>query len=424
MRPVRWTAVLLLGLSWPLPAMAADEKTGDGFVPMFDGMTLKDWVNVNCAPKTFFVNDSEIVTTGKPTGFLRTKRQYENFIAEFDWMHVPPQPGAVGNSGFFVWADPIPAIGTGYTRGIEVQVLVNLTHKNSKGEITATSQGDLFSIWGATCVPDRPHPDGWARCLPSENHTKGEREWNHYRVAANNGRIALAVNGHEVSGVSECKPRKGYLALESEGSECHFRNLKIKELPSTNPKADEVADEDKGFKNLYTGLDLSGWQADDKARKHWQSNDWMLHYDGKGETKDAALRTDKDFGNAEFIVDFRFPSKESAPCAFIVCDGADGGMRIAIGPDGETKAGFESLIHIQGPRVRSEESAKRAVAVLQPAGQWNRLHVALAAATVKVMVNGKVVKELNAAALPRKGAFALRPAGEMDYANLFVREVR
>jgi hypothetical protein len=40
-------------------------------------------------------------------------KQYENFIAEFDWMHIPPAPGAVGNSGFFVWADPIPAVGTG-----------------------------------------------------------------------------------------------------------------------------------------------------------------------------------------------------------------------------------------------------------------------------------------------------------------------
>src|SRR5262249_60731169 len=96
--------------------------------------------------------------------------------------------------------DRSPAVGTGYTRGIEVQVLVNLTYKNKKGEITATSQGDLFSIWGATCVPDRPHPDGWARCLPSENHARGEREWNHYRVEANDGRIALAAHTHGVSG--------------------------------------------------------------------------------------------------------------------------------------------------------------------------------------------------------------------------------
>ena len=188
-------ALLLILACLPATGFTGDKGEGKGFVPMWNGKDLTGWVNVNCAPETFFVKDDMIVTTGKPTGYLRTNKQYENFVAEFDWMHVPPKPGAVGNSGFFVWCDPIPAVGTGYTRGIEVQVLVNLTYKNKKGEITATSQGDLFSIHGATCVPDRPHPDGWARCLPSENHCKGEGEWNHYRVEANDGIIKLAVNG-------------------------------------------------------------------------------------------------------------------------------------------------------------------------------------------------------------------------------------
>src|SRR5262249_23507508 len=154
----------------PAPAGAQ----GDGFVPMFNGKDLTGWVNVNCAPETFFVKDNMIITTGKPTGYLRTERQYENFIAEFDWMHLPAKPGAVGNSGFFVWADPIPAVGTGYSRGIEVQVLVNLEYRDkTTNAVTATSHGDLFSIWGAKCVPDRPHPLGWERCLPSENRAKG-----------------------------------------------------------------------------------------------------------------------------------------------------------------------------------------------------------------------------------------------------------
>ena len=67
-----------------------------------------------------------IITTGKPTGYLRTDKQYENFILEFEWFHAPSPKGSVGNSGLFVWGDPIPAVGTGYTRSIEVQVLVNL----------------------------------------------------------------------------------------------------------------------------------------------------------------------------------------------------------------------------------------------------------------------------------------------------------
>src|SRR5205823_865294 len=87
------------------------------------------------------------------------------------------------------------------TRGIEVQVLVNLEYKDKKtGAVTATSHGDLFSIWGADCTPDRPHPLGWKRCLPSEYRAKGGGEWNHYKVVANDGVIKLHVNGMDLGG--------------------------------------------------------------------------------------------------------------------------------------------------------------------------------------------------------------------------------
>ncbi len=399
-------AALLLALVAALPALTDDKKADDGFVPMFNGKDLTGWVNVNGAPGTFFAKDNEVITTGKPTGYLRTEKQYENFIAEFDWKHIPPKPGEVGNSGFFVWADPIPAVGTGYTRGIEVQVLVNLTYKNKKGDITATSQGDLFSIWGAKCVPDRPHPDGWDRCLPSENHCKGENEWNHYRVEANDGVLKLAVNGHVVSGVSKCNPRKGYLALESEGSECRFKNLKIKDLPSTNPKKEEIADEAKGHKNLYTGLDLSGWKADDEAKKHWLPQDTVLHYDGKG----AELRTEKEYGDAEFVVDLRFPAKKDAPCVFGIRGQKDVTLTL-------TPAGKATLKGVGVTVSRTSDDMK-------PAGQWNRVRLTLRGAEIEVEVNGKFAFSGAPTDLPAKGALLLIPDGEMDFANLFVRALK
>jgi hypothetical protein len=415
MKPLRYASVLLLRLVVTLRALSDDRKPDESFVPMFNGKDLAGWVNVNCAPGTFYVKDGEIITTGKPTGYLRTTKQYENFVAEFDWMHVPPKPGEVGNSGFFVWADPIPAIGTGYTRGIEVQVLVNLTYKNKKGEITATSQGDLFSIHGATCVPDRPHPDGWERCLPSENHCKGEREWNHYRVEANDGVIKLAVNGHVVSGLSQCKPRKGYLALESEGSECHFKNLKIKELPSTNPKPEEVADEDRGFKNLYTGLDLSGWEADDEAKKRWQPKDTVLHYDGKGEAKENGLRTEKDYENAEFLVDFRFPARKegtAAPSELVLRAWKDARGRVSISADGTVRIGAGAVTFLE----MKPKSFK-------PAGEWNRLSAIRKANSFKLSIND-ATSEVSGQPFAPKGPLVLQPGVEMDFANLFVRELK
>jgi hypothetical protein len=300
--------IVLIGFS-PLLAGEPDQNE---FVPMFNGKDLTGWKYVNTPETTFFAKDGMIITTGQPTGYLRTAKQYENFIAEFDWMHIPPKPGAVGNSGFFVWADPMPAVGTPYTRGIEVQVLVNLTYRNKKGEITATSQGDLFSIHGADCVPERPHPDGWARCLPSGNYCKGEHEWNHYRVEANDGVIKLSVNGHFVSSLSKCRPRKGYLALESEGSECRFRNLMIKELPSTNPKPDEVANADLGHQALFNGANLEGWRFWQPPGKP-EDNGWRVADERLVAGGTSYLTTKKEFGHCELVFDWKVPAKSPMP---------------------------------------------------------------------------------------------------------------
>ncbi len=277
--------------------LAAAEPDKDGFVPLFNGKDLTGWQNVNTTPKTFHVKNNEIITSGVPTGYLRTDKQYENFIMEVEWMHV--EPTKMANSGIFVWGDPIPAVGTGYTRGIEVQVLINF--KPADG--WATSHGDLFSIWGAKCKPDRPHPKGIERCLPSEERVKGAGQWNHYKIIANDGVIKLHVNGKEVSGVSECNPRKGYIALESEGVECHFRNLKIKELPSTNPKPSEIANVDAGHKALFDGLTLTGWTG-----KGWTAGG-RLRSDGTGDL------TSKDLLNkGELLFDWKVNPKQPQEC--------------------------------------------------------------------------------------------------------------
>ncbi|MFO0797254.1 MAG: family 16 glycoside hydrolase [Gemmataceae bacterium] len=296
MRPALLAATAVLAAVVPAPAVQPD-----GTRDLFNGKDLTGFVNVNCAPGTFFVKDGEIVTTGNPTGFLRTDRHYENFELDFDWMHVEKKNMA--NSGLFVWGDPLPAVGTPYTRGIEVQVLINFAPKDG----WATSHGDIFSIWGAKCTPDRVHPVNpkMERCLPSENRVKGGGEWNHYKVLANDGVIKLHVNGKEVSGVSKSSPRKGYLAFESEGAECHFKNVKIKELPSTNPKPEEVAQVWEGHVSLFTGLDLAGWKTETGA---WKASGGVLRAAGK-----APIATEKAFGKCELMFDWRVSAKAERP---------------------------------------------------------------------------------------------------------------
>lgn len=414
----------------------------EGFRDMFNGKDLTGWVNVNCHPETFFVKDNMIITTGKPTGFLRTDKQYENFIMEFEWRHMKKDGPA--NSGLFVWGDPIPAVGTGYTRGIEVQVLVNL-----EKEGYYTSHGDIFSIWGARCKPDRPHPNGWERCLPSERRVKGPGEWNHYRVEAVNGTIKLAVNGKFVSGVSECKPRKGYLALEAEGSECHFKNIKIKELQTSEPKPEEIADVDKGFVNMYTGLDLSGWKADAKNKGAWTPKDYILDYDGKG----TDLWTEKEFGDFEMVVDWRLNGKpKKTPRQVILESGEDAkddaGKPKMVEVDDAGDSGIylrgssKSQINIwcwpigsgevYGYRTDAKMPAevRRGVTPREKAdkalGQWNRFHITMKGDRLTVVLNGKtVIENAQLPGVAKRGPIALQHHGDpVQFANLFIRELK
>lgn len=200
-----------------------------GFVPLFNGKNLDGWVNVNCAKGTFTVKKGMIYCNGKPNGFMRTSKQYEDFILELDWKHVKPK----GNSGLFVFAEGQPAKKRAYPKSIEIQIMVGVEKKDKQGRQLYTSQGDVFAIQGATMTPDRPHPagGGWAmRCLPSENRTKPAGQWNHYRVTCKDGKLKLAINGKVVSGGSMCNPSKGYICLESEGAPIWFKNIRIKEL--------------------------------------------------------------------------------------------------------------------------------------------------------------------------------------------------
>ncbi|HKS38777.1 MAG TPA: DUF1080 domain-containing protein [Verrucomicrobiae bacterium] len=416
----------------------------DDFVPLFNGKDLSGWVNVNCAPETFTARDGMIVSTGKPTGVMRTERMYENFILELEWKHLHRG----GNAGLFVYSDAITAPGVPFSRSIEVQIIDG---NDPNGQWTG--HGDVFSIHGATLVPDRPHPKGWARCLPSELRAKPAGEWNHYRVESRDGKLTLAVNGKVVSGGTKCVPRKGYICLESEGSEAHFRNIRMKELPSSNPPANEVADADQGFKSLYTGLDLRGWKVEPGSEGHWKSKDWNLDYDGKSEGQEKNLWTEKEYDDFELIVDWRFTRKpEMKPAPVILPNGDyatndDGSRKMVEVPDaGDSgiylRGNSKSQVNIwcwpvgsgevYGYREDKEMSAAVRAAVTpkvkadKPPGDWNRFRITMKGDRLSVVLNGKtLIENAQLPGVPARGPIALQHHGDpIQFASLYIRELR
>ena len=214
-----------------------DNKLLKGFVPLFNGKDLSGWVDVNTSPKTWSVKDGLLVCSGKPIGVMRSEKQYENFILHIEWRHMK----AGGNSGVFVWSEGSVPRFKRLPKGMEVQMLeldwINIHGNKRTGKPAPVGyiSGELFGAGGLTATPDNPRG---SRSQSLELRCKGVGEWNTYDVVCVDGTVKLAINGKFVNSIRDSSVRKGYLCLESEGSEIHFRNIQILELPPgiTTPK--------------------------------------------------------------------------------------------------------------------------------------------------------------------------------------------
>jgi len=200
------------------------------------------WKNVNTDPDTWHVEKDLLICTGKPIGVMRSEKQYENFILHIEWMHM--EPG--GNSGTFVWSNATPPEGGNLPNGVEVQMLelewVNLNTKDGVVPPIAYVHGELFGVGGVETMTDNPRG---TRSKSIENRCKGKGEWNTYDVVCVDGVVKLSVNGKFVNGISKATQKKGYICLESEGAEIHFRNIRIIELPYGVTAPEQTAPEIK-----------------------------------------------------------------------------------------------------------------------------------------------------------------------------------
>lgn len=233
---VTLTCVAIVLLSGYSQAQAAEPPQ---FRDLFNGKDLSGWVNVNTDDDTWTVRDGLLICSGHPIGVMRTEKQYENFLLHIEWRHM--EPG--GNSGVFVWSTGTVPEGKRLPTGLEVQMLeldwVTL-HKRSDGTLPpiAYVHGELFGAGGLEATPDNPRG---RRSKSIENRCKGKGEWNVYDVVCVDGVAKLAVNGKFVNGISNASVKKGYLCLESEGAEIHFRNIQIMELPPGVTTAEQTA---------------------------------------------------------------------------------------------------------------------------------------------------------------------------------------
>ncbi len=450
MKPTIALASLLAVLLIP----SAQAQDADGFTSMFNGKDLTGWHPVNLAADTVSVKDGMIVINGTPTGYMRSEKMYENFIMECEWRHMKEG----GNSGVFVWGDGIPAMGTGYTRGIEVQVLdLGYETKNAKGAWEwFTSHGDIFPIWGADMTPVAPTAKSGKRSFPSEKRVRPSPEWNHYRITGNNGEIKLEVNGKLVTQGRDCVPRKGFLALESEGSEVHFRNLRIKELPSTNATPEQTANPYEGYKALFDGAGLGGWKVSDAIKQVWAANG--SHFIAKAGVKaekgaDLNLWTEKSYKDFILVADWKYRTK---PVKKMVNKIAPNGEEPVLGADGkpeqiEVEEPADSGIYLRGSSkaqvniwvrpigsgdIRGYRVDKTLPMEIRTActpkmnadaklGAWNRFEITMKGDRATILLNGqKIIDNAQLPGIASEGPIALQYHNdEIEFANVYLKEL-
>lgn len=139
--------------------------------------------------------------TGTPTGYLRTRQSYRDFRISFQWRY----PANVnGNSGVLVHTSGPDKI---WPRSIQVQL-----HAPKAGSILTHDGAKTDNM---VSVNDR---------------IEDPRKWNSCVITSRGSTLSVTINGKQVGRVTGCVPNFGQLALQSEGSEVHFRNIRVERV--------------------------------------------------------------------------------------------------------------------------------------------------------------------------------------------------
>jgi hypothetical protein len=206
-------------LAVPFSATAQEE----GFTPIFNGKDMTGWTfflsktgdNKEGTMKmadVWSVADGVITCKGKPSGYIRTEKDYTNYVLKLEW-RFPEKPG---NSGVLL-----------RTVGDD-----KVWPKSIEAQLQSGKAGDFWLIDGVKL--DTP-PDRVDQKTPRHrNHTKpNERplgEWNEYEITVDGGKVSLKVNGEVLNEGTGGEEVAGKICLQSEGAVIQFRNIRIKEL--------------------------------------------------------------------------------------------------------------------------------------------------------------------------------------------------
>lgn len=209
------------------PAAFAEEA---GFTPLFNGKSFDGWEQRGGKAKYRVENGAVVGTSvpNTPNSFLCTKKEYGDFILEFEFKVNPAL-----NSGVQFRSQYAPEGQTVESAGKKIKGGPGGRVFGYQAEIDPSPRSYTGGIYDEG-------RRGWLQDL-SKNEAARKAfkpgEWNHYRIECRGDSLKTFINGVPAADLKDSVNPKGFIALQVHGVgkkveplEVSWRNIRIKEL--------------------------------------------------------------------------------------------------------------------------------------------------------------------------------------------------
>ncbi len=369
-----------------LPAQAA-QRVPKGFVPLFNNDDLTGWHGMDHfdprklasmsaeersaklgkdtedAKKHWSVDKDELVNDGHGA-YLTTDKDYGDIEFLIDYKTV-----ALADSGIYLRATP------------QVQIW-DFSKEGGKWNIGADKgSGGLWNNSPGTAGKD-----------PTALADKPFGQWNHFRIVQVGERTSVWLNDKHVVDHARMENfwdrkaplfAKGPIQLQTHGGEIRWRNLFIREIPSTEANAMLAKNSEAGFERVFNGKNFDGWSG--PVDNYEIKEGAIVCKPGKGGT----IFTKQEYGDFVARVEFKLPP------------GGNNGL--AIRYPGEGDPAYSGMCELQILDNEAEMYKKldarqyhgsaygmipASRGFLRPAGEWNFEQVTVKGSMIEVELNG------------------------------------
>ena len=379
-------------------------EIADGWQLLFDGKSLDQWKDFNGDSLTmpWHVVDGCIQAAGDGSdlsGYIVTKKQYENFILDWDW-----KLSYGGNSGMLYHVVENPYFKVPYVTGPEYQLIDNAGWE-------ATNAPTRLEEWqklGVDYAMHLPNPDSLL--------VNPQGEWNSSRIVCDNGHVEHWLNGRKIlefeawtddwfarknSGKWETAPeyglaQRGVICLQDHGYPASFRNLKIKELPRKTGREVE----------LFIGRDLTGWEAYG-TEKWYVDKEGNLVCESGPDKKYGYLATREYYDDFDLTVEFKQLANGNSGVffrSFVEPPVKVHGWQCEVAPKNHDTAGiYESYGRGWLVQIPDEKES------ILKEGDWNTLRLKVQGDRVQTWLNGEEMADITDAKIgAAQGRIALQ----------------